>query len=134
MDKDNDPSRCRGTSLYRPRYIISRKKNIHRSYIVEGSIINKTKIYPIKGLYTIRELNNDIKVDQERPMKKTSVKSFDYAEDNLHVVVYNFRPYAKEETVKNSRSFCDEGAKGKNYKYDLFDNNCEHFATYCVTG
>ncbi|XP_071125112.1 uncharacterized protein [Mytilus edulis] len=64
----------------------------------------------------------------------SSVKSFDFAKQNLRVIAYRIRQHSKKDTAERARDFCDGGRKSEAYKYDLFDNNCEHFATYCVTG
>ncbi|XP_052083690.1 uncharacterized protein LOC127721043 [Mytilus californianus] len=64
----------------------------------------------------------------------SSVKSFNFAKQNLRVIAYRIRQHSKKDTAERARNFCDGERKSEAYKYDLFDNNCEHFATYCVTG
>lgn len=64
----------------------------------------------------------------------SSVKSFDFAKQNLCVIAYRIRQHSKKDTAERARDIWDGGRKSEAYKYDLFDNNCEHFATYCVTG
>eukprot|EP00105_Crassostrea_gigas_P008583 XP_011423192.1 PREDICTED: uncharacterized protein LOC105325365 [Crassostrea gigas] len=64
---------------------------------------------------------------------KCSFKKFDFDGEKICVVVYRHR-YSKEETVRRATGFYNRKEDSKKYKYDLFYNNCEHFATYCVTG
>lgn len=64
-----------------------------------------------------------------------SLKKFRFSEENIGVVVYNIPRYSKERTASNAiqcYKYCSKHPKA--YRYDLFTNNCEHFATYCVTG
>lgn len=61
-----------------------------------------------------------------------SDKTFDFSKQKIWVVVYKRRLYSKSEVSERANRFA-EGTDDE-YKYDLFDNNCEHFATYCVTG
>ena len=67
-----------------------------------------------------------------------SVKEFNFSVQNIRVVEYRNRKFSKQETVQRAREYLDheknEKNKNKSFKYHLFDNNCEHFATYCVTG
>ncbi|VDI32429.1 Hypothetical predicted protein, partial [Mytilus galloprovincialis] len=56
------------------------------------------------------------------------------------VVVYKysskiklFLPHIIAERAKSEANADLKGGKGK-FKYNLFKNNCEHFATWCVTG
>ncbi|VDI08193.1 Hypothetical predicted protein [Mytilus galloprovincialis] len=63
-----------------------------------------------------------------------STKLFNFATQNLRVIAYRVRPFTRKETAQRARDFvAGDGTSGK-YDYDLLDNNCEHFATYCVTG
>lgn len=64
---------------------------------------------------------------------KSSFKKFDFEGEKICVVVYRHR-FSKKETVRRATGFYNNKEESGNYKYDLFDNNCEHFATYCVTG
>lgn len=68
----------------------------------------------------------------------SSTKTFDFKKQKIHVIFYRKRRYSKSETVKRAKR-CLKGGDVDNqsiadYKYHLFENNCEHFATYCVTG
>ncbi|XP_063422649.1 uncharacterized protein LOC134707081 [Mytilus trossulus] len=56
------------------------------------------------------------------------------------VVVYKysskieiFPPHIIAERAKSEANADSKGGKGQ-FKYNLFKNNCEHFATWCVTG
>ncbi|XP_052083693.1 uncharacterized protein LOC127721045 [Mytilus californianus] len=63
-----------------------------------------------------------------------STRLFNFATQNIRVIAYRVRPFTRKETVQRARNFVEgDGTSGK-YDYDLLDNNCEHFATYCVTG
>lgn len=62
----------------------------------------------------------------------SSTKKIEFNKQKICVVVYK-RRFSKEETVRRALDFCKEAKYGK-YEYNLFGNNCEHFATYCVTG
>lgn len=59
---------------------------------------------------------------------------FDFEKDKVSVASYTER-YSKQETAR--RAFCiyDESRKHPgSYIYNVFTNNCEHFATFCATG
>lgn len=63
-----------------------------------------------------------------------SWKFIDFDKRNVGVVVYKKR-FSKNLTA--SLAICIHETfkkKPKSYKYHLLTNNCEHFATYCVTG
>lgn len=60
-------------------------------------------------------------------------KMFDFATQKICAVEYRHR-LSKSETAHRAQSFFDETEEKNDYKYHLFDNNCEHFATYCATG
>ncbi|XP_063416048.1 uncharacterized protein LOC134697693 [Mytilus trossulus] len=63
-----------------------------------------------------------------------STKLFNFATQNLRVIAYRVRPFTQKATAQRARDFvAGDGTSGK-YDYDILDNNCEHFATYCVTG
>lgn len=64
---------------------------------------------------------------------KRSSKKFDFKKEKICVVVYRHR-YTKMQTIERAQNECCDEEKSKKYKYDLFGNNCEHFATFCVTG
>lgn len=64
---------------------------------------------------------------------RCSFKKFDFDKEKICVVVYRHR-YSKQETIRRANGFYNSKEESVNYKYDLFDNNCEHFATFCVTG
>lgn len=60
-------------------------------------------------------------------------KSFNFATQKICVVEYRYR-LSKSETVQNAQRFIDQNEENRDYRYNLFNNNCEHFATYCATG
>jgi hypothetical protein len=63
-----------------------------------------------------------------------SVKRFNFATDNIRVVVYRY-PDSKENVIRRALDFVSEGGSNRNkFKYNLLSNNCEHFATFCATG
>lgn len=50
--------------------------------------------------------------------------------DPVAVIVYSSRLFGYREAVERA---CSKVGSGRG-EYDLFDNNCEHFASWCVTG
>lgn len=60
-------------------------------------------------------------------------KEFDFRITTVCVVEYKCR-YTKEKTIQRAEDFQQNIANAGNYTYNLFGNNCEHFATYCATG
>lgn len=56
-------------------------------------------------------------------------KSFNFATQKICVVEYRYR-LSKSETVQNAQRFIDQNEENRDYRYNLFNNNCEHFATY----
>ena len=64
---------------------------------------------------------------------KRSPKIFDFEKEKICVVVYRQR-YTKMQTIQRAENECCDEEKRKKYKYHLFGNNCEHFATFCATG
>lgn len=66
---------------------------------------------------------------EEKDNLVKSMRQFDFQNKNIGVVVYKNRKFTKQETgVK----YYNE-TSGK-FEYDLIENNCEHFVTFCVTG
>lgn len=61
-----------------------------------------------------------------------SERELDFEKNNIGVVVYKDRKFTKPETA--SRALEHYEKTSEHYKYNLFENNCEHLATYCVTG
>lgn len=61
-----------------------------------------------------------------------NINDFVFAAQKMCVVEYRHR-LRKTETVKRAQSFMENNEENE-YKYHLFNNNCEHFATYCATG
>lgn len=96
-------------SIYDHHMIIIEKKDGRLFEIVEGKSTPKM----------IEEKDNLVK----------SMRQFDFQNKNIGVVVYKNRKFTKQETgVK----YYNE-TSGK-FEYDLIENNCEHFVTFCVTG
>lgn len=58
-------------------------------------------------------------------------KTFDFEKDKIGRVDYKKR-LSKRQTVKLALILQEELHKG--FQYSLLKDNCEHFATYCVTG
>lgn len=48
----------------------------------------------------------------------------------------DFAPFSPDKIVERAieEAFADEKGERTPFSYDLLDNNCEHFATWCVTG
>ncbi|WAR09944.1 hypothetical protein MAR_035020 [Mya arenaria] len=57
-----------------------------------------------------------------------TVKRPNFKSSIIQLVVYKHRKYTNNEIVQRAREFAID------YKYNVFNNNCEHFATECVTG
>lgn len=58
---------------------------------------------------------------------KTSKRQFNFAKERICVVKYN-RRFSPEVTISKANNYEEE------FTYNLCRNNCEHFATKCVTG
>lgn len=59
---------------------------------------------------------------------------FDFEKDDVSVASYE-RRHSKQETASWAVCLYEEISKHPDaYQYDLFTNNCEHFATFCATG
>ncbi|XP_052814885.1 uncharacterized protein LOC128241831 [Mya arenaria] len=63
-----------------------------------------------------------------------TVKTLDYANDKINVVVYKNRVFTKANVARRARVYCEGQRENRDFNYNVFRNNCEHFATYCVTG
>lgn len=63
----------------------------------------------------------------------SSWKALDFLNDRILVVVYKNGRFSKMDTVLNAILYYRD-VKERGYRYNLFTNNCEHFATYCATG
>lgn len=64
---------------------------------------------------------------------RVTPKKYDFKREKVCVVEYKYR-YKKEEIIQRAKILHSAIEKTGNYTYNLFDNNCEHFATFCVTG
>ncbi|XP_052803187.1 uncharacterized protein LOC128233521 [Mya arenaria] len=65
---------------------------------------------------------------------KESKKKIDFTKMKIQTVVYRYPVYAKMTIATRAKDFCEVGDKEGSFRYSLFNNNCEHFATKCVTG
>lgn len=65
-------------------------------------------------------------------LEKSSMK-FDFEKQKIRVVVYRYR-FSKTETAERALHFFNAEKSRESFIYDLLNNNCEHFATFCVTG
>lgn len=64
-----------------------------------------------------------------------SWKTLDSEEGGVSVASYINRFYSKPNTALRAVHFYEKSKEDhKFYQYNLFSNNCEHFATYCATG
>ncbi|XP_052814819.1 uncharacterized protein LOC128241774 [Mya arenaria] len=63
-----------------------------------------------------------------------TVKTLDYANDIINVVVYKNRVFTKAKVASRARVYCEKQRENRDFDYNVIQNNCEHFATYCVTG
>lgn len=59
---------------------------------------------------------------------KSSTKKFDFTRQKIYVVRYS-EHYQIKQIISHAEAFQE-----KKYKYNVLKNNCEHFATSCVTG
>lgn len=64
---------------------------------------------------------------------RVTLKKYDFKREKVCVVEYKHR-YPKQFTIRRAKILYSEKEKTRNYNYNLFHNNCEHFATYCSTG
>lgn len=63
-----------------------------------------------------------------------SLKTLEYPITNVSVANYT-RRFLNNETAKRAKKIYHYIRKHPEaYRYNLFTNNCEHFATYCATG
>lgn len=66
---------------------------------------------------------------------KLSWQKLDSKEDGVSVASYLDRIIPRPETVLRALRCYEKSRKDPYfYQYNLFRNNCEHFATYCATG
>lgn len=84
--------------------------------------------------FTIREATNTafravlgvFKICNKKARIQSSVKTFDFTK-RICVVQYT-RRFSPADTIEEAKNADEE------YDYNIFRNNCEHFATQCVTG
>lgn len=62
------------------------------------------------------------------PVEITSLEKFQGSAKKIKVVSYDTPCFSPQEIVRRAKSRLHED------KYHLLRNNCEHFATWCVTG
>ncbi|XP_052083691.1 uncharacterized protein LOC127721044, partial [Mytilus californianus] len=100
--------------------------------IVESKLPDK-RFEIIEATNTIFGVATGVFLGKKARIRK-STRLFNFATQNLRVVSYRVRPFTRKETAQRARHVVEgDGTNGK-YDYDLLENNCEHFATYCVTG
>ena len=64
-----------------------------------------------------------------------SEQDFDFTTTKVMIVKYAHNKYQPQEIVERAISIKDgKNPEYPNFDYHLFENNCEHFATWCVTG
>lgn len=65
--------------------------------------------------------------DGKAEIKQSQKKKFDFTKERICVVQYK-RRFSPEITIHKAKN------ADRKYDYHIFRNNCEHFATECVTG
>ena len=72
-----------------------------------------------------------------RGKAELQIQSIDIDLDTDKIIIYRYRasvnPFPATEVVARARKEIEQISKD-GYKYNIFDNNCEHFATYCILG
>ena len=64
-----------------------------------------------------------------------TTEEVDFQKSKILVVKYIGNQFTREEIVQRAIHELENlGTNEANFKYNLFENNCEHFATWCVTG
>ncbi|KAH3727103.1 uncharacterized protein LOC127853555 [Dreissena polymorpha] len=138
--KDNlttDSSATKGDShIKRTRIDLNQLGNLK-----PGDHITWKRTYPIWHHAIVEEVNarnKTLKVihlskqGSQLIVHKKTVK-FEKENGNLYRIDYTGNErLSPEETLKRARVWLD--TRFRNKRYNLFTNNCEHFATYCVTG
>lgn len=109
-------------SLYDHHMIITDKRNHSLFEIVEAT---NTAGKFAAALFTSKKSGGKAKL-------VISERKLDFEKNNIGVVVYKNRKFTKDETASRALQYYEKTPE--DFKYNLFENNCEHFATYCVTG
>ena len=65
---------------------------------------------------------------------RISEENFDFAVDKTMVVKYSHNKFQSQEIIDRAMSIMDGTNAEYEFKYHPFENNCEHFATWCATG
>ena len=65
---------------------------------------------------------------------QSSFKKLDFERQKICIIEYGKKRFSRKKTVQHALNFYNSKDQSDSYKYDLFENNCEHFATFCVTG
>jgi len=63
-----------------------------------------------------------------------SEKTFDFAKDKIVIMHYNIQVFSDKKIADRALMIANDPDNDLNYMYHLFQNNCEHFATFCVIG
>ncbi|WAR10092.1 hypothetical protein MAR_035168, partial [Mya arenaria] len=100
------------------------------------------RLYDHHAIVTLKVGDNQIKIIEatntpagavfglmfwKKAFIEETVKTFDYAKDKINVVVYKNRVFTKAKVARRQK-------ENRDFNYNVIQNNCEHFATYCVTG
>lgn len=64
---------------------------------------------------------------------RVTLKKYDFKREKVCVVEYKHR-YTKNGIIQRAKNLHSMIEKTRSYTYNLFHNNCEHFATFCATG
>ncbi|XP_052775677.1 uncharacterized protein LOC128213705 isoform X1 [Mya arenaria] len=62
-----------------------------------------------------------------------NLKTLDFVNDRINVVVYQNRVFTKAEVARRAKAYYLKQTETRDFNYNIFKNNCEHFATRCVT-
>ncbi|XP_056000008.1 uncharacterized protein LOC130048042 [Ostrea edulis] len=101
--------------------VISKKKDGNEIEIVEAT---NTIFGAIAGIF----------IGKKAHVQRT-IKTFNFTIDHIRIVVYRKPKFSKQEIVCRAKTFINKGEPNrKNFDYNILTNNCEHFATFCVTG
>ncbi|XP_061180430.1 uncharacterized protein LOC133188992 [Saccostrea echinata] len=105
----------------------------HHGIVVEKFKENERKFGIVEATNTISKAAAGIVFGGKAKIVNT-IKVFNFETDNIRIVEYRNPKFSKPEIVSRAMKFLSTASKAKKFKYHLFANNCEHFATYCVTG
>ena len=137
LDKPEDlPHFCSGEEFVEWCFV---GEPLEGNLVVSGIHIKASRgLYDHHGIYLGNFNGTDLVAHYSgfsEPLKKgeitiTSLEEFQGDADTLYHIQYSPEvvAYSKFEIVDRARSRLDENS------YNLFTNNCEHFAVWCITG